>query len=131
MLAVQRAKYLEKDRHDLSADDVRVYFESISAQPTSIPSAFFWHADETRVGSAKHMSPPDVIIASGTKPGSVTIPEIRNDAQLSLLTAISAVGDCTYPYFISKNKTFEKQLLRLNRCSSAVIIQLERHRKCL
>jgi hypothetical protein len=45
-------------------------------QLTSIPSAFFWSADEIRVGSAKHMSPPDVIVASGTKPGSVTILEI-------------------------------------------------------
>jgi hypothetical protein len=57
MLAVQRAKCLEKDRHDVSADDIRVYFESISAQLTSIPSAFQKNADETRVGSAKHMSP--------------------------------------------------------------------------
>jgi hypothetical protein len=52
-----------------------------------------------------------VIVASGTKPGSVTIPEIRDDAQLTLRTAISAFGDSTYPYFISKNKTFEKTAL--------------------
>jgi hypothetical protein len=83
MLAVQRAQHLEEDRHDVPADDIRVYFESISGQITSIPSAFQKNADETRVGSAKHMSPPDVIVASGTKPGSVPIPEIRDDAQLS------------------------------------------------
>jgi hypothetical protein len=122
MLAVQRAKYVEKDRHDVSADDIRVHFESISAQLASIPLAFFWNPDETRVGSAKHMSPPYVIVASGTKPGSVTIPEIRDDAQLTFLTAFSAFGFSTYPYFISKNKTFEKQLLRLNSCSGAMII---------
>jgi hypothetical protein len=57
------------------------------------------------------MSPPDVILASGTEPGSVTIPEIRHNAQLALLTVISAFGDSTYPYFISKNKTFEKTVL--------------------
>jgi hypothetical protein len=108
MLVVQRAKYLETGRYDVSADDIRVYFEGINAQLTSIPSASFWNADETRVGSAKHMSPPDVIVASGTKPGSVTIPEIQDDAQLILQTAISAFGDSTYPYFIAKNKTFEK-----------------------
>jgi hypothetical protein len=111
MLAVQRAKYLEKDHHDVSADDIRVYFESICAQFTSIPSAFFWNADEIRVGSAKQMSPPDMIVASGIKPSSVTILEIQDDAQLTLLTAISAFGDSTYPYFISKNKTFEKTAL--------------------
>jgi hypothetical protein len=43
-----------------------------------------------------------VIVASGTKPGSVTIPEIRDDAQLTLLTVISPFGDSVYPYFISK-----------------------------
>jgi hypothetical protein len=96
MFAVRRAKYLEKDRHDVSADDIRVYFESISAQLTSIPSTFFWNADKTRVDSAKYMSPQDMIIASETKPGSVTIPEIRDDAQLIPLTAISAFGDSTY-----------------------------------
>jgi hypothetical protein len=100
LLAVQRAKYLEKDHHDVSADDIKVYFESISAQLTSIPSAFFWNADETRVDSAKQMSPPDVIVASGTKPDSVTILEIQDDAQLTLLTATSAFGDFMYPYFI-------------------------------
>jgi hypothetical protein len=67
MLVVQRVQYLEKDRHDVSADDIRVYFESISAQLTSIPSAFFWNVDETRVRSAKYISPPDVIIVENGK----------------------------------------------------------------
>jgi hypothetical protein len=111
MLAVQQANYLEKDRHDVSADDIRAYFESISARVTSIPSEFFWNVHETRVGSAKHMPPLDVIVASGTKPGSVTIPEIRDDAQLTLRTAISAFGDSKDPYFISKDKTFENTAL--------------------
>jgi hypothetical protein len=57
------------------------------------------------------MSLPDVIIASGTKPGSVTIPEIRDNAQLTFLTAIWAFGDSAHPYFISKNKTFEQAAL--------------------
>jgi hypothetical protein len=92
ILAVQRARYLKKDHHNVSADDIMVYFDSISVQLTSIPSVFFWNSDETRVGSAKHMSPPEVIVASGTKPGSVTIPEVRDDPQLTLLTAISAFG---------------------------------------
>jgi hypothetical protein len=124
MLAVQRAKYLEKDRHDVSADDIRVYFDSINAQFTSIPSTFFWNADEARMGSAKYMSPSDVIVASGTKPGSVTIPGIRDNAQLTLLTAVAAFRDSTYPYFISKIRHSKKQLLRLNSCSRVMIIQL-------
>jgi hypothetical protein len=116
MLAVQRAKYLENDGHDVSADDIRVYFESISAQLTSTPSAFQKNADETRVGSAEHMSPPEVIVASGTKPGLVAIPEIRGDAQLTFLTVISAFGNSTYPYYF-KNKTFEKTGLEAQQLS--------------
>jgi hypothetical protein len=102
MFAVQRATYLEKSRHDVSADDISVYFESISEQLTSISSAFQKNADETRVGFAKHMSCPDVVAASGTKPGSVIILEIRDDARLTLLMAISAFGDSRYPYSFQK-----------------------------
>jgi hypothetical protein len=60
------------------------------------------------VAKMNQRRPPDVIVASGTKPGSVVIPEIRDGTQLTLLTVISVFGDSTYPYFISKNKTFEK-----------------------
>jgi hypothetical protein len=63
------------------------------------------------VGSAKHTSRPDIIAASGTKQGSVAIPEIRDDTQVTLLTAISAFEDSTGPHFISKNKAFEKTAL--------------------
>jgi hypothetical protein len=131
MLAVQRAKYLEKDRHDVWPDDVRVYFESINAQLTSIPSTFFWNADETRVGFATHMSPLDVIVASRTKPGSVTILEIRDDVQLTLLTAISAFGDSRYPYFSSKIIRSEKTALEAQQLFGAMTMQLECHRKRL
>jgi hypothetical protein len=68
----------------------------------------FWNADETRLGSAEHISPPDVIVASGTKLGSVTVLENQDDAQQPLLAALSAFGDSTNPHFISKNKTVEK-----------------------
>jgi hypothetical protein len=57
MLGVQRVKYLEKDRHDVSADNIRVYFETTRAQLTLIPSAFQKNADETQMGSAKPCRP--------------------------------------------------------------------------
>jgi hypothetical protein len=40
----------------------------------------------------------------------VTIPEVRDDTRLTLLTAISAFGDSTRSWFISKRKTFEETL---------------------
>jgi hypothetical protein len=36
------------------------------------------------------------------------VPEEKDDAQLTLITAISAFGGFTIPVFISKNKTFKK-----------------------
>jgi hypothetical protein len=57
------------------------------------------------------MSSPDVIVGSGTKQGLATVPKIRDGAQLTVLMAISAFGDSTYTYFISKNKAFQKTAL--------------------
>jgi hypothetical protein len=107
-LAVRRVKYLENERHEVSAEDSRACFANLTAHLTSSPSQFFWIADDIRVGSAKHMSHPDVIVASGTKQSSVIVPEIRDDAQLTLLLVISEFGNSTSPYFISQNKRFEK-----------------------
>jgi hypothetical protein len=70
-----------------------------------------WNVDETRIGCPKRIAQLEVIAATNTKPGSVTVPEERDDAQLTLLTVISAFGDFTWPLFISKSKTFEKALL--------------------
>jgi hypothetical protein len=41
----------------------------------------------------------------------MTIPEAPDDAQLTLLAAISAFRDSARPLFISKRETFEKTLL--------------------
>jgi hypothetical protein len=48
---------------------------------------------------------------TNTKPGSVMVPEERDEAQLILLTAIPAFGDSTCPFFISKLETLKKALL--------------------
>jgi hypothetical protein len=106
-LCLQTAKIFEKDWHDVSPDDIKQYIETLSVQIKSIPSAFVWNTDETRVGCSNKTSPPEVIIAINTKPGSVTIPEVR----LTRLAAISAFGDSTPPLFISKPKTLDKRLL--------------------
>jgi hypothetical protein len=74
------AKVLEKDRHDMSPDDIKQYFETLKAQIRSIPSAFVWNADEMRFGCPRKTSPPKAIVAINIKPGSVTIPEVRDDA---------------------------------------------------
>jgi hypothetical protein len=98
-LSLQTAKVLEKDRYDMSPDDIKQYFETLSVQIWSILFAFVWDVDDTRVRYPKKTSPPEVIIAIIIKPGSVTIPEVRDDAQLTLLTAISAFGILPVLYY--------------------------------
>jgi hypothetical protein len=71
--------------------------------------------DETRVGYPKKIVHPEAIVATNMKSGSVTVPEEQDDAQLILLTAISAFGDSACPLFISKLKTFEKALLAVQK----------------
>jgi hypothetical protein len=69
------------------------------------------NVDDTRVGCPKRIAQREVIVATNAKLGSVMVPEERDDAQLTLLTAISAFGDSTCPLFSSKLKAFEKALL--------------------
>jgi hypothetical protein len=72
------------------------------------PITVLWNGDETRVGSPKQAVPPNTMAAVSTKPGTVTVPEEKTDVQLTLITAISALGDSTIPMPISTNKTFDK-----------------------
>jgi hypothetical protein len=110
-LCFQKARVLEKNRCDISPDEVTSYFDTVACQLKAIPSPFVWNVDGTRVGCPKRIAQPEVIVATNTKPGSVMVPEKRNDAQLTLLMAISEFGDSTCPLFISKLKTFEKAFL--------------------
>jgi hypothetical protein len=50
-------------------------------------------------------------LAKQTPPGSVTVAAARYDRQLTLETAISAVGDSIRPLSMTTNKTFEEKLL--------------------
>jgi hypothetical protein len=110
-LCVQKTTMPEKDRQNVSPDDIKRCFETLARQVKSIPSVFLWRADEMRVGCPKKAFPAEAIVAANIKPGYIMIPEVHDDAQLTLLTAISAFGDSTYPFFILKLKTFEKTLL--------------------
>jgi hypothetical protein len=78
-LCFQKARILEKDRHHVSPDEVRSYFDTVAGQFKAIPSPFVWNVSETKVGCPKRMAQPEVIVAANTKPGSVTVPEERDD----------------------------------------------------
>jgi hypothetical protein len=120
---LQKARILEKDRHDVSPKEVRSYLDTVAGQFKAIPSPFVWNVEERRAGCPKRIAQPGVIVATNTKPGSVKVPEERDDAQLTLLTAISPFGDSTCPLFISKLKTFEKAFLLRRNSMKAMIRQ--------
>jgi hypothetical protein len=117
-LCLQTAKVFDKDQLDVSPDDINQYFETLSVQIRSISSIFVWNADETRVGCPEKRFPPEVIVAISRKPGTLAIPEVRDNEQLTLLTPISAFGDSTHLLYISKLKTFEKMLPAAQRLYS-------------
>jgi hypothetical protein len=76
------------------------------------------------------MPAPDVIVANGTKHCWVTVPEIRDGSQLTLLTVISVFGDSTDACFILQSKTCEKkQFWGFNSYLRALIMRLDWHRK--
>jgi hypothetical protein len=54
----QRARVLGKDRHDVSPDEVRSYFDTMACQLKVIPSLFVRNMDETRVGCPKRITQP-------------------------------------------------------------------------
>jgi hypothetical protein len=79
-LHFQKARVPEKNRHDVPPDEVKSYFDTVAGQLEAIPSPFVSNVDETRVGCPKRIAQPEVIVATNTKPGSVTVPEERDDA---------------------------------------------------
>jgi hypothetical protein len=107
----RRQRSSKKNPHDVLPDDIKPYLENLNGQFKSVPLAFVWNADETRVGCLKKTTPPEVIVTIYTTLGSVTVPEVRDDTQLTLLTAVSVFGNWTYPLFISELKTFEETML--------------------
>jgi hypothetical protein len=55
-LCFQKARVLENDRHDVSPDEVRGYFDTVAGQLKAIPSPFVWDMDETMVGYRKRIA---------------------------------------------------------------------------
>jgi hypothetical protein len=102
---LHQAIFLETDRHTVNPDEIRTYFNCCKDQLKTIPSVFVWNTAETQVGT------PNVIVSSPTGSEPITVPKIRDDSQLTLLTTISTFSDSTPPFFVSKNKTFEKDRL--------------------
>jgi hypothetical protein len=110
-LALGQATLIETDRHNVNPDETRAYLDCSKDQLKTIPLILVWNADERRVATAKKQQAANVVLSSRTGPEPITVPEIRDDSQLTLLTAISAFGGSTPPFFLSKNKNFEKDLL--------------------
>jgi hypothetical protein len=106
------ALVLECFRCEIVPDHITPYFDVMVDKRRSIPSLVVWNADETRLGSPEKRQPPNVIVAPSTKPGSFI--HEKDDAQFPVLIALSAVGDSTFPMFLSKYKSFDKNSLAIH-----------------
>jgi hypothetical protein len=109
---LKQADLLRKDRHDTKRDNLERCFESAARGLNTIPSPSVLNADETRIGDLKRQEVPRTVASAYAPPGTrVTVSEIGNNAQPTLLSAISAFGDSLLRLFIAKDRAFEKQAL--------------------
>jgi hypothetical protein len=99
-LGLHEVVLLEEARQQVSADDLMPYFDDIATHLNGVPSLFVWNADATRIGSPKKQHAPQVIALMDTPPRTTTIAAMRDDAQMTLLTAILAFGDSIPPLII-------------------------------
>jgi hypothetical protein len=109
--AFRRYQTSKKDRCDVSPDEIRQCFGALGDQVKSIPSPFVWNLDEARTKCPKKIAPPEVIVTTNMKVGSVVVPEARDETQLTMFTAISASGDSISLLSMSRFRTYEKALL--------------------
>jgi hypothetical protein len=65
------------------------------------------------------------IVAINTKSGLVTVQEERDDAQLTLLIAISAFGNSAYPFSFPKSKHSREHYARQRNQMRAMISQFD------
>jgi hypothetical protein len=70
-----------------------------------------WNLDQTRVANVNKTVSRNIIVAKTRGLETRTIDETKDNAQLSLFVAISALGDSTMPPFVSKVLAFEKDVL--------------------
>jgi hypothetical protein len=110
-VCLHQAIFLEEDRRNIIADDVKHYFDCIKNHLRAGPLMPIWNADETRIGSPPKQQVPAVVVFASTGPGLITAPESRDDSQLTFLTASSVFGGAIPPLFLSESQTFEKNRL--------------------
>jgi hypothetical protein len=91
----------------LSPDALHKYFQTLIDIIQSTPSPFISTIDETRLSCLTLSVSHKVIVSTKIVPGCVEIPQVQ-DAQLTLVAAISAFSDSTVPTFITKLKTVDK-----------------------
>jgi hypothetical protein len=96
--------------HNAVADGMKGDFDCVKSHTRTVLSMVVWSADQTRAGSPKKRQVPIVTMAARTGLELATARENRDHSQLTLLRVISALGASVSRLFLSKTKTFEKNL---------------------
>jgi hypothetical protein len=77
---VYKTVLVQKERREMSADDLEHYFETVGLHLKDVPSLFAWNADETRSGSPKRQRPSHVIVAKNIPPETTAVASVHDDA---------------------------------------------------
>jgi hypothetical protein len=108
-LALRQAVSLEEDRYNVNPNDIKAYFDCCRTRLATMSFRFVANADETRVGAPKKQQPPRVSVSAQTGPGHITVPETRDDSQLTLLTTISTLVTQLRPSLSPETKLSRKR----------------------
>jgi hypothetical protein len=89
---------------------MKICFETTAKWLESLRFLFRWNPDKTRVANVNKIASRNLFVVRSAVPDTPTIDEAKDNAQLSMLVAISALGDSRIPPFVSKDQTFEKNV---------------------
>jgi hypothetical protein len=104
------ATYMEAARHELEWTSIQAYFEALKVGLTGIDPRFVYNVDETRVHVKNPAPKVDVLIPAEAESKNLTVAEVEDGTNLSLVGAISASGSALKPYFISTRVTYDSTL---------------------
>jgi hypothetical protein len=103
-LTVQKASVLEYSRYEIAPDEMKRYFGILREKCRSVPSLLYGMSMRHELVHRKKTAPPNVIVAASTKPGTVIVPEEKDDAHHGNLS-FWRPHDSNVHF---ENKTFDK-----------------------
>jgi hypothetical protein len=93
---MRNSGWMKPQRHFVSPEAVREYFQTFVDVIQSTPSPFASNVNETRVNCPKQRVSPQVIVRAKIAADCMEINQVKDDAHLTIMGAISAFGYSTW-----------------------------------